>query len=121
MSEVDAAGVGLRIYPAKKWKGQVLLVCGKCEKKLKRAAEHGHAMKLKKTLKRLVKKDEAPVPVHVIRVGCMDLCPKGGVAVCTQAELQRAVPGLSVVRTKEDVAALYAGCKRVAGVIQRRV
>jgi hypothetical protein len=37
-------------------------------------------------------------------VPCLKMCPKGGVTVCTQAQL--ALGECSIVRTKEDVEAL---------------
>ena len=101
----------LRIYPAKK-SGQALLVCGKCERKLKGSDEYKAVAKVKKSLKRLAKRDSAPVAINVVRVGCMDLCPKGAVAVCTAAGLRKDPVGLSLVRTKEDVRAVYEGYRR---------
>ena len=94
----------LRTYPSK-FDGQVLLVCRKCQKKLK--GERTAAAKLKKSLKRIGRRDPDPVHFHLIAVGCMKLCPRGAVAVCSQAGMRQAPAGLSIVRTKEDVLALY--------------
>ncbi len=106
MSVEEAAG--LRVYPAKKWKGQALLVCGKCERKLKGS---GSELKVKKVLKRLAKRELKPIDFQLIRVGCMDLCPRGGVAVCTQAGLGMMPPGLNILWSKWDVKELYERCR----------
>ena len=105
---MSLASEGLRVYPAKKWKGQALLVCGKCERKLKGSDD---AVKVKKVLKKLAKGDLEPVEIQVIRVGCMDLCPKRGVAVCTQAGLRMTPPGLNILWSKGDVRAMYEEVK----------
>ena len=90
------------------WKGQLLLACGKCQRKLRDDDEHGLA-KLKKALKQRSKKDAAGVPFVVIRTQCLKVCPKRGVAVCTQAQVGSG--RCSIVRTGADLDALYAECK----------
>jgi predicted metal-binding protein len=98
----------LRFYPSH-WKGQVLLVCRKCERKLKHS--DAKPLKIKKSLKKLAKEDPNPTLLHVISVGCMDLCPKDAVTVCTQAQLAQTPPGLTIVRNAEDIAELYRQSK----------
>ncbi len=94
---------GLRVIPSK-FEGQVLLVCRKCQKKSGvRKAVAG----LKKSLKRLGKRDAEPVRFHVVGVGCMKLCPKGAVTVCDRAGMRTEPVGLTLVRDKDDVRALY--------------
>jgi hypothetical protein len=99
----------LRLYPSK-WSGPILLVCRKCEKKLKEA-DAPHRLKIKKSLKRLARQDADPHPIQVIATGCMDLCPKDAVTVCPLFQLNQAKPGLIILRTQEDVATLYKQCK----------
>ncbi|CAN5590765.1 hypothetical protein BH10ACI4_BH10ACI4_32340 [soil metagenome] len=98
----------LRSVPSK-WKGQILLVCRKCERKLKHS--DAKPLKLKKALKKLAKGDSDPSLFHVISVGCMDLCPKDAITVCTQAQLAQTPPGLTILRDSEDVAELYRQSK----------
>lgn len=88
---------GLKNYPLK-WKGDILLACRKCQKKLKSDRRHRALAKLKKTVKRFNKKhpDRA---FEVINVPCMDLCPKYGVTVRDPRKPDR----LSILRTEEDI------------------
>ena len=75
---------------------EVVLVCGKCSKKLAKA---GEARDWRGDLKRALKKGGWR-RVRVIRSGCLDLCPKGrqvlasgrGVAAGRLAVLQPAAP-----------------------------
>lgn len=83
----------LKSYPAR-WIGPTLLACKKCQKKLKKAGGCKRLAKLRKSAKKL-----SPA-VHVVDVGCMDLCPKGGVAVCKP---ESGGDRLYVVRSVEDV------------------
>src|ERR1700742_3353843 len=97
----------LRTFPAH-WKGAPILVCGKCERKRKCS---GHPLKLKKSLKTLAKNDSTPHPIHVIRVPCMDLCPKGAVTICTPLQLSQTPPTLTIIRTAADITRFYQQCK----------
>ena len=99
----DAKGEGeLRVYPAP-WKGQLLLACGKCQKKLRRAGERTEVAKIKKAMKARAKLEGGRL--RVIEVSCLKLCPKGGVAVCTQGQM--AEGSCSIVWTGKDLNALY--------------
>jgi predicted metal-binding protein len=104
MSNVDAIeGPGvLRTYRAP-WKGQIVLVCRKCQKKLRGGKKNGIA-KLGKELKKRAEPGEDGPQLRVIQVSCLKLCPKGGVTVCTQEQLAR--NECSIVRTRTDVDAL---------------
>ncbi|RXH58501.1 hypothetical protein [Granulicella sibirica] len=104
------APVRLKSYEGP-WKGQLLLACGKCQRKLKKdefGDEHGLG-KLKKALRQRSRRDEAGLQLLVIRTQCLSVCPKRGVAVCTQAQV--GTGRCTIVRTGEDVDALYAECK----------
>jgi predicted metal-binding protein len=92
----------VRSYPAP-WEGQLLLICRKCQKKLKHSGNKKMAG-LAKRLKKQGRHHEHGVHLHVIQVPCLKMCPKGGVTVCTQAALARGE--CSIVRTQEDVEAL---------------
>lgn len=98
----------MRSYPAP-WKGQLLLACGKCRRKLKRGSTDNAVRKLAKSLKRRSKQDQDGFRLRVIEVACLKMCPKGGVCVCTQAQL--GCGECSIIRTAADVNALYALCK----------
>jgi hypothetical protein len=97
--------VNRQTYPIP-WKGQLVLACRKCQKKLKRS--DGTA-KLSKALKRRARRDEDGLKLRVIEVPCLKMCPKGGITVCTQAQLGRGE--CSIVRNRGDVDSLYQQCK----------
>lgn len=100
----------LRSYPAP-FHGKMVLACKKCMKKLKGSREHESVAKLKRSLRNCVKRAIVPVELKVIPVSCMKLCPKGGVTVCTQAQMAAAGgPRVSIVRNQRDVEMLYASC-----------
>ena len=56
----------------------VLLVCGKCSKKL---GAEGKA--LRKTLKHAVKEHLGKGQVRVVKTSCFDVCPKGAVTIAS--------------------------------------
>lgn len=86
------------------WKGQLVLVCRKCQKKLKHGGQRKGIAKLGKALKKRTRDAEDGLKLHVIEVPCMKLCPKGGVTVCTQRQLGRGE--CSIVWSGADVDAL---------------
>jgi hypothetical protein len=94
----------LRNYPAP-WKGEILLVCRKCQKKLKHDGKKNGISKLSKTLKKRTRHDENAPRLHVLEVPCLKMCPEGGITVCTQRQLGRCE--CSIVRSREDIDALY--------------
>lgn len=63
------------------WKGELILACRKCQKKLVGDETLKELAKLKKTVKRY-NRAHPEHPLHVMNVPCMDLCPKDGVTVC---------------------------------------
>ena len=88
------------------WKGQLVLVCRKCQRKLKHSGRKNGIAKLAKELKKRARRDEDGPRLHVIQVPCLKMCPKGGVTVCTQNQLARGE--CSIVRTIEDMEALLS-------------
>jgi predicted metal-binding protein len=105
MSEEIVGWEEVRSYPAP-WKGQLLLVCRKCQRKLKHSGKKNGLAKLAKGLKKRARHDEDGPKLHVIQVPCLKMCPKGGVTVCTQGQLARGE--CSIVRTAKDVEALLS-------------
>ncbi len=101
----------LRAYPAP-WKGQLVLACRKCQKKLRARDGSGSVAKLKKALKSCAKHDQDSIRIRLVEVSCLKLCPKGAVAVCTQSQLGAGT--CSMVRSGDDVEALYTQCKAEA-------
>ena len=91
------------------WKGQLVLACRKCQKKLKHSGKKNWLAKLGKTLSKRARQNGDEVHLHVIEVSCLKLCPKDGVTVCTQAQLAR--QECSIVRTKADVDSLLGQSK----------
>ena len=94
----------VRSYQAP-WKGELLLVCRKCQKKLKHDGKKNGISKLSKALKRRARHDENAPRLHVLEVPCLKMCPEGGITICTQRQLGRGE--CSIVRSKADVDALY--------------
>jgi len=87
-----------KTYPVT-WAGQLLLACGKCQKKLKHDQTLRTLAKLKKTVKRYNKEHPDDL-LHVINVPCMDLCPRDAVTVYCPS---RAPARLSILRSEEDL------------------
>jgi predicted metal-binding protein len=94
----------VRSYPAP-WKGELLLACRKCQKKLKHDGKKNGISKLSRALKKRARHDEGAPRLHVLQVPCLDMCPKGGVTVCTQRQLVRGE--CSILRSGADIDALY--------------
>jgi predicted metal-binding protein len=86
------------------WKGQLVLVCRKCQKKLKHGGKRKGIAKLGKALKKRARDAEDGLKLHVIEVPCLKMCPKEGVTVCTQRQLGRGE--CSIVWSGADVDAL---------------
>ena len=101
----------VRTYPAP-WKGQLVLVCRKCQNKLKHGGKKNGLAKLKKALKKRGRQDEDGLRLHVVDVSCLKLCPKGGVTVCTQQQLED--EECSIMRTSADVEALLLQCREAS-------
>jgi predicted metal-binding protein len=97
----------LKSYPAT-WKGHLVLACQKCQKKLKGNDELAALAKLKKSVKRHNKR-HPDAPIHLVRVPCMDLCPKDAVTVVLPQQPGR----LSILRSEADIDQLYAGLEAV--------
>jgi len=93
----------LRSYPLP-LRGDLLLACGKCQRKLKHGEDPEGLSSLKKLLKKQGKQDG--VRLHVLKVPCLKMCPKGGVTVCTPAQVAR--HECSIVRDADEVADLYS-------------
>ena len=98
------AGKPMQSYPIP-WRGQLVLACGKCQKKLKRSK----GAKLSKALKRRGRRDREGLKLRVVEVACLKMCPKGGITVCTQGQVGR--NECSIVRNRADVDSLYEQCK----------
>jgi predicted metal-binding protein len=108
MSEEIDSLEEVRSYRAP-WKGQLVLVCRKCQGKLKHSGKKSGLAKLAKSLKKRSRRDESGLKLHVIQVPCLKMCPKGAVTVCTQGQLARGE--CSIVRTAEDVEALLSSAQ----------
>ena len=96
-----AAGqAGLKSYSFP-WQGQILLACGKCQRKLRKSGDPSGLGKLKKTLKK------SRPGIFVIRTPCLDVCPKGAVTVCTGEQAARGE--FSILQNEHDLDALLRG------------
>ena len=92
----------LKSYPPT-WKGDLLLACRKCQKKLKGEPGMRALVRLKKTIKRHNREHPAEA-LHVFSVPCMDLCPKGAVTICLPANKTAM---LSIVHNESEIDELY--------------
>jgi predicted metal-binding protein len=101
----------VRTYPAP-WKGQLVMVCRKCQDKLNHGGKKNGLTKLKKALKKRARLDEDGLRLYVVDVSCLKMCPKGGVTVCTQQQLED--EECSIMRTRADVNALLLQCKEAS-------
>jgi predicted metal-binding protein len=101
----------VRTYPAP-WKGQLVMVCRKCQNKLKHGGKKNGLAKLKKALTKRARHDEDGLRLYIVDVSCLNLCPKGGVTVCTQQQLED--DECSIMRTSADVDALLLQCREAS-------
>ncbi len=99
------------------WKGQLVLVCRKCQGKLKHAGKKNQLAKLKKVLKKRARQDEDGLRLYIADVSCLKMCPKGGVTVCTQRQLEDG--GCSIMRTGADVDALLLQCREASACARK--
>ena len=92
--------------------GQLLLACGKCQRKLRDEDDPDGLVNLKKALKKrsrqIAGEFKPRLKLIVIQTKCLKVCPKRGVAVCTQAQLAQGRG--SIVRSREDVDLLVQAC-----------
>jgi hypothetical protein len=102
---IDASGP-LRIYRTP-WKGELVLACRKCQRKMKKHGGDGALRKVKRWFKKRARQDPEGPAIHVIDVACVKLCPKGGVTVFAQKQLAHHPPGVCIARTEEDLEAFY--------------
>jgi predicted metal-binding protein len=103
---INENGQELRTYPGP-WKGEAVLVCGKCQKKLKHDDGNKKLAKIGKTLRKRAEKRRG-LKIHSIEVGCLKMCPKGGVTACTGVQLAR--KECSILRSVADVDAFIERC-----------
>lgn len=98
-SSIPSSASPLQTEPAP-WR-ELVLICGKCMKKQEREPLRGE---LRRALKAAGRRD-----LRVVATGCMDLCPKDGVAIATLASLTAQPARLWVLGDRQPVdAALVA-------------
>lgn len=95
----------LRRYKAP-WRGELILACSKCQKKLKKH-KAGKFASLKKWFKKRSRADDGGPAIKVVGIDCIKLCPKGGITVTSQHQLGTAGKELSIVRSEADLEQLY--------------
>jgi predicted metal-binding protein len=97
----------LRRY-AGPWKGQLVLACRKCQKKLKHSGTKNKLANLSKVLKKRARRQKSGAEIDTVGVSCLGMCPKGGITVCTGQLLAR--HECLIVRSQDDVDALIEQC-----------
>ena len=90
------------------WKGQLVLICRKCQKKIKHSGTKNKLAKLGKTLKKRARRQESGAEIYTVGVSCLGMCPKGGITVCTGQLLAR--HECLILRSQDDVDALIEQC-----------
>jgi hypothetical protein len=97
-----------RTYKAP-WRGELVLACTKCQRKLKKHKGTKAFANLKKWFKKRGKSDdEDRADIRVIGVDCVKMCPKGGVTVMRQHQLCEQGAEVSIIRSEADLEGLYA-------------
>jgi len=94
-------------------KSTLLFACRKCMRKI-RHDEHQPLSGFKKLLKKRSKHLGFPKKLRVIDTPCLSVCPRGGVTVCTQAQIGRGE--CSILRQPGDVDLLVLQCIRETNV-----
>ena len=90
------------------WKGQLVLACGKCQRKLKRGNDEYGLSKLKKAFRVRRRESENRLGLLVINTPCLKICPKDGVAVCSRSQVGKGL--CSVLRSGTDIDTFYELC-----------
>jgi len=94
----------LRSYPAP-WKGELLLVCTKCTRKLKK--DHRRFTNVRKWFKKRAKDAQDPPVFRIIGVNCVKMCPKDAITVATRHQLAHTPAQVSIIRSEADLKLLY--------------
>jgi predicted metal-binding protein len=100
MPEDTASETGLRNYPGP-WKGELVLVCRKCQKRLQHDGGNKRLARMRKTLRKRARRFDDALDLHAVDVPCLKMCPKDGVTVCTAAQV--ANHECSILRSLTDV------------------
>jgi hypothetical protein len=99
----------LRSY-AGPWKGELVLVCRKCQKRLEQDGGNKKLARLRKTLRKRAHRLDDTLAIYAVEVPCLKMCPKDGVTVCTGAQV--AGHECSIVRSLTDVDVLIGSLER---------
>lgn len=101
----------LRVYPAP-WNGELVLVCNKCRKKLKKRKGADALSNLRKWFKKRSKSDASAPEIRIVGIDCVKMCPKGGLTVSTQHQLGNASGPVSILRSEADLESFYVSICR---------
>jgi hypothetical protein len=89
-----------RTFPVP-WPGDLLLACGKCQKKLKGDPNLHRLSKFKKAIKRHNRRHPER-QLHLVNMPCADLCPKNGITVIN---LANSPARLTILWSEQDIEA----------------
>jgi predicted metal-binding protein len=95
------------------WKGELVLICSKCQKKVKHKGGNKKLAKLGKTLRKRASR-HAGLEIAPREVACLKMCPKDGVTVCTSTQAAR--HECSIVRSVSDLDSLLDRCASEQGL-----
>jgi hypothetical protein len=92
----------IKTYPAP-WEGDLILACRRCQRRLRKSGHEPAFAKLKKWLKKRSRKNASTPRLHLIEIPCQNICPKGGLVVCSQAQLAARPAGFSIIRSEFEM------------------
>lgn len=91
------------------WKGEVLLACKRCQKRLRKSKASPDFARLRKWIKWRQRRDpnSGVKPLHVIEIPCQKICPKKGIVILLQPHLAAQPARFSIICSEEQMRALY--------------
>ena len=95
----------LRTYPAP-WRGELVLICGKCTRRLSKHGGSSKLLKLKKWFKTRGKAENGKT-YKVVKVDCLKMCPEGGVTVTSQTMLSKVGNEVVILRSEQELEDFY--------------
>lgn len=97
----------LRLYRPPRT-GALLLVCGKCQRKLLEDGQGRRLHAISEALDSSMAQVTSATPVRVLETGCMKECPKGGVTLCALRAGDHCLPQPVAVQSAAEVESFFA-------------
>jgi hypothetical protein len=97
----------LRSYVAP-WKGEIVLVCKRCQKRLRKSHRPPPFKRVKKWLRAKLREDTPETKFHIIEIPCQKICPKNGIVICGGSQLRANPVRLSVIYNGSQMRKFFA-------------